>query len=1537
MGRLAKWLLVLAAFVVAVIVVDVAALWVFMKTNWGHERVRSVAENQLNKVVHGKATVSRVSGNLVSNLTLQNVVITDSAGGPFVSVDSLTVNYSIADLLRKRIDVDGAVFYRPFVVLDQLPNGKWNWQRIFPQNPSQGPPSNQPQWGQRIRIANADIVDGRFILTTPWAPQKGLSQRAADSVTREALKPSSRVDVRRVAGGYQRRIELDSMTGHFPLVRVAEPGQPSSLLQISKLSMHAFPLRPPGPVVRDLRGTFAFTTDSIWWQRAYADLPNSKVSGSGAFSFLNGNFTLDLRGDPVTFADVKWAYDPLPPEARGKLDFGLRWRGNVQEYLVTNADVTLRQSHAAGSFGITIGDTVVIHNTDVRFSGIDTRTLRELVPGVSIPRTGVFAGRATVGGGRKTLKVKGHVSFNDRVSGVSRFGADGEVGFLDNGSVRLRGLRLDLQPLQVALFRAWRPGLPSAIGGTITGTTTLTGTTSTQIAMTMDIAHHDSAATSNVAGSATLHIAGPTQVDVDVVAFPLALATVGRFAPSLGLRSDATGPIHVHGPLNDLRINAELRFPDGGKLVAKTTFDFESEAKGYDVVATLDSLDVHTAVEKAPATSLTGRVTASGHGTDLATLDSKVAADFSTSRVLHAGDSIAFDTASVRASAANGDAHLEKFFIAGAQTRASASGGFGLDDKHIDSLNYAIAVDSVGALNRWLPRSTDSAAVKPRPGVIARAKATARADSARIAKRTEMERMLRGTPGPRLVVVVPTPVRRDTMSGRLFVVGTLRGNVDTLDLHGRAEADSIIARGNTVERARADYAWMGGRRTPSVFAVIADADHVSALGFGFDTVSGRLSYAAPGPEDDGGRGQVELSLLQRDSTLMRRYFAKGDYSLHPDRRVLRLADLTLQFDSTQWGLAHPDTLQWGKAGIRVAGFDLRNPQGGRVRMKGSVPANGSGDLTIDVDSFPVANVSEIAQSDVQADGELSLHGSVRGTVSHPIYSARFALTDADVNQTPVPDFVGRVSYADERLVAHMDALHGTGEPMMAVDARLPLNLALTGVTGDRVLPEPMMVDVVGDSLPIDLIPDFTDLVTDVRGRAAGKMSLRGTFKQPILAGAVAVDHGTTTIAATGATIENINGMVHLSGDTVFVDSLAGTAGGDVRLAGTIGFGSLQEPSFDLMLSSNGARLIHNDDADLRIDSRLTLKGPFKKAAAGGTIGIARGVIAAPEGSERTLVGPGDNGLFNVIDTTSEVARRLFPSASPLLANLSVNVAVSISPNTWVRNREANIEIYTVDPLSIRDSNQTLIVTGVITTDRGDYTLLTKRFLIRRGTATFVGTPGLNPSLEITGEFQVQVASRGALNIRVLVGGTLDQPKVSLESDAQPPRSQSELLTLIAFGQSTSSLIASNNSTVISSGTSTELVGSGTQFAARRLQSVALGVAAEQAEAQVGKTIGADVFRITPADTPLELGSGGFTGFFKQTRIEAGKYVDPQTFVALQQQASAVGASVERRIRGGWRITATWEPQLLLLEPTLNSQPYRTTRSVGGFVIRDWRF
>lgn len=1543
-----KWVFGVFVAIAVIVIAGLTALWVIIDTDWGHERIRRYALDGLQGAAHGRVSIGRVSGDLLHGVTIRDVSITDSTGAAFISVASITTNYKIADLWNKRILLDHATIVRPLIVLNHPPQGPWNYERIFPRDTTPHPASTQPQWGDWVRLTNARIVDGKVILRTPWSPGAALDRRTADSVTRAALSGTSRIMVDEVPGGFQKRTEFDSIFGRIPLLNIAQPGSPSHLADVASLSTNAYFFRSPAQF-RNVRGKFSFTGDSMWWRNAYAEFPASKVTGDGSFAFTSSDMTLGLHGDPATFADIEWAYPHLPSDGRGTLDARIVWRDGVQDYQFSNADVTTRGARIKGSLGMRLADTLTFHNTDLAFAGLDTRTAAELIPGFRSPRPGTFAGHATVSGGRHALAVNGDVTFDDPRAGRSRLVANGEVGFLENGNVRARNLQLRMLPLQVSMARTWDSSLP--IAGEVTGTTKVNGSTETRLAMTLDVTHVDRGERSALSGSATLHFPGATQVDADLDAKPISLAEVGRFFPTAGLQGSAAGPIHAHGPVRDMKVDTDLRLSDGGRFTTTGTLDLAGAAKAYDLDASLYTLNLNAIDSKAPVTSLTAHVTATGRGTQLATMSSNVAADFSASHFMQGNDSIAFDTLSIRATAADGMAHLEHLYAAGAQTRATASGGFGLVSNKSDSVVYAIDVDSLGALNRWLPRAADTAAVPPRPGVTAQILAKARADSAALDKRTEIERIVSGKPAPKLVVNKPPPVPRDTLLGRVHLAGTIRGSVSDFDLHGTAVGDSIIARGNAARHVVGTYDWTGARTAESKLSASASADHVSAMGFSFDSVTAKATYAAAGQEipcaadrgagclalPEGATGHLELAVRQGDSTNLRRYAASGDYSLYSDRRELRLANMTLRFDTAQWMTPHPDTISWGKEGVRVSDFDLRNRGSGRVHVNGLIPTEGVADLAIDVDSFPVANVVDLLQSDLKTTGDATLHGTVKGTLSHPTLEARFGLTAAEYNGAPVPDFIGRLTYADEKLAAHVDALHGSGQPMTTVDASLPVNLAITGVTGDRLLAQPLSLDVVGDSLPIDLIPDLTDLVSNVNGHAAGKFSMRGTFKRPELNGTLTLDHATTTITATGATISDMTGSVRMLGDTVFVDSLAGSAIGRLRLSGALGVGSWREPSFDLTLTSSGARLLNNDYGDLRVDSRVTLTGPFSQAAAKGDITVTQGIIYAPEASGRTLVGAGDPGLFNVLDTASDLAHQLFPTQSPLLTHLTADLTVRISQNTWVRNREANVEIYTEDPLIVHDSAQSLVLTGVITTDRGDYTVLSKRFQIRRGSAMFIGAPGLNPLLQVTGEYQVEVPARPAANIRVLIGGTLQRPNLSLESDAQPPKSQSELLTLLAFGQSTSSFVAANNSSVISTGATTDIVGNGAQFAARRLGTVALGVLAQQADVQAGRALKADVFNITPADIPAEVGSGGLVGLANQTKIEVGKYISPQTFVSLEEQARNVGASIERRAADGWRFTATVEPRLLLLEPTLNAQPYRGVTSIGIFVLRDWRF
>jgi len=1542
MNRLGRVLLGIVTVLLGIVALAGIVVVVLSSTNWGHERVRRIALSQLRNMVHGQVSVGKISGNLLTGLTAHDVSIRDSAGAPFLAAQELSARYALGALAQKHIWLTDVRVVRPLVVLDRQPGREWNYQSIFRRDTTPQAPSTGPGWGNWIKFENLTVVDGQLVVRSPWSPSDKLSAAARDSVVREALGGKSRLMIVRAANPapdkapYQKVVELRSVDATVPLLQLADPNEKNRLARVATLRMTALPFRPPAAVVTDMRGAFSFNNDSLWWRGIQATMPGSRVSGDGSYGISTGDMVLKLRGAPAALADLRWLYPRLPSDGRGTLDFALTWRGSNQDYLATNADVTTGAAHITGNFGLALTDTFALHDTNLRFSNLDTRVLEQLVPSLTVPRRGILSGRAAVNGGKHALRVDGDVAFSDARTGTSRVVALGEVGMLQGGGLQARNLRVDLRPLQVELAKALANAPAMApISGVLTGSAIVNGSTRTQLVASGDIEHTDRGALSRLSGSTAVRMSGGTWLDVNVAARPVSLVEVGRFAPALGLRGSAVGPVRLTGALRDLAINADLRLPDGGRLVARGRADVASPEKGYDVAVGMTVVNLRTVIAKAPTTSLTLRATGKGRGFSPPTMRAAFAADFGIS----SWDSVAVDSGTVRVSIANGLADVQRLHLTGAHALIDVNGAFGLVASRSGALSYRVAVDSLAAFDRWLPHTgPDTGAVPPRPGVVARAVRRARADSSRVAQTTEVERLATGRAMPRLVVDTPKAVPV-TVAGSLYAAGTLSGNIQRFDMRGRLKGEKIDVHGNSARRIISEYAWTNVRTPASTLAVGLQGDTVTAAGFAFDSVDARVSYhAASGVS--GGSGRAELRVRQGDQ---REYGLKGDYVLNADRRELRLADLLLRFDTTTWTSTHPSTVRWRTAGVEVVDLELRNRATGRIYANGLLPTNGVANFDLAVDNFQVKDLFDLLETDVQLTGLVTVHGRVAGTAASPTFRGAFGIASGTYNGAVLPGLHGTFAYADRALASHVDALAQSGQEIVRADARLPVNLALSGVTGSRMLAGPLTVDVVGDSLPIDLISQFTDVVSDVHGRAAGQVSVRGTFDHPIVAGGVVLAHGTVKLTTTGMLLEDVAGTVRMARDTVYVDSLVGYAKGEVRVRGTLAVSNLRDPAFDVYLVSRNAEVLHNERGRVRADAGLRFTGPLSHAYLSGQVNVTQGVVYGPEASGRHVIGAGDPDLFNVVDTALMADRELFPTQSPLLQNLRAEVALGINRSTWVRTKDANVEIFTDYPIEIKVQQSAFVLTGTVGTDRGEYSFMGKRFLISRGSATFVGIPDLNPTLQITGEYQVQPANSPALNVQIVVGGTLRRPKLSLQSDAQPPRSQSELLSLLAFGRSAESLLepgGGSSTSLATVGAPGDLVGFGAALAARRLTGVAVGVLADQAETQAGKALAVDQFNITPGDVPEVSGLAGpqtFTTFINSTRIEAGKYLNPRTFVGLQQYANYPGARIEYRTNTGWRYNAFLSPRVQLLDPTLASQPVTKFSSYGVFIIREWRF
>ncbi|MFL5614684.1 MAG: translocation/assembly module TamB domain-containing protein [Gemmatimonadaceae bacterium] len=1537
MRRLGRVLLGIVTVLLGIVALAGIAVVVVTSTDWGHERIRRIALSQLQSHVHGRVSIGRITGNLLNGLTIHDLAISDSSGEPFIAAQEASARYALGALISKKIWLQDVRLVRPLIVLDRPPGGKWNYQRLFASDTTSAP-STGPGFGSWIKLENVTLVDGDLLVKTPWSPGTTLAPAARDSAIRAALQGHGRPMVVQAAhayGGappYQKVVELRSLNASLPMLRLADPNEKNRYAEVASLQMTALPFRPPAAVVTDMRGNFNFNNDSLWWKGVRAAMPASRVSGDGSYAFSSGDMALTLRGAPAALADLRWLYPRLPAEGGGTLDFAMRWKGDVQDYMARNADIAIGPTSVKGDFGITMSDTFALHDTNLRFANFDTRLAEQLVAGFKSPRRGSLSGRAAVNGGKNALRVDADVAFADAMTGTSQVAALGQVGF-GNGAVRASSLRLRVHPLQVELAKSLAgSGLQLPVSGTVTGTATVTGDTRTRLAGSLDMSHDDRGNHSRLTGTAALRLArGGTApwMDVNIAAQPISLAEVGRFAPAVGLQGSAVGPVRLTGSLANLAVSTDLRLPDRGELVARGTVGLTGAAKQYDLALGMKVFNLHSVLAKGPATSLT--LTASGRGTGFspATMNATFTADVAASK----WDSLAVDSGSVRVAIVNGLASVQRLQLSGAHTLVSASGAFGLAAGRTGTLAYSVAIDSLGALDRLLPHTgPDTGSIPPRPAVIARAVRRARADSARIARRTEVERLATGRPLPTLVVDTPAATPR-AVSGKAYTRGTLSGNLQRFDIRGWLGADSIDVHGIAANKIRSEYAWKNARTPGSVMAVALIGDTVRAGGFAFDSLQTNLTYRS-----QDGSGRVEIGVRQGDE---RDYGVKGDYIFRPDNRELRLANMQLRFDTTVWQSTHPATIQSRPAGIAVQNLELRDQQSGRIFANGLLPSNGVGNFEVAIDNFQVGDVLDILQSDVALQGLVSLHARMQGTLAAPRLTGSLGLLDGVYKGDTVPKLLGTFAYANRSLTSHLDMLRRDGAPMVTATANLPVNLALSGVTGPRLLQQPIAADVTADSLPLELIPAFTSVVTDVHGKAAAQVVLRGTFDKPSVSGGLTINRGTVKLAPTGMYLENMAGSIRLASDTVRIDSLVAKSGrGTISLTGGLRVASLRDPAFNLFLVAHNAEVLDNAHGRLDADAGLRLTGPLARPYLSGQVQVTSGVLEFASTGGQHVISPGDPDIFNVADTTQMADQQLFPTQSPILKNMRVEVTLGINRNTWVRTTDANVEIFTEYPLEIHGTQSTLALTGAIGTDRGDYTFLSKRFSITRGSATFIGTPGqINPNLQATGEYQVQITGSPALNIQVLIGGTLTAPKLTLQSDAQPPRTQSELLTLLAFGGPSTDLLTSEGSSLGGTTTPGSLVGQSAQVAATRLEGVAVGVLFQQVQVQAGRALGADQFYISPGSTP-ELASAtqsGFQNFIYSTRVEGGKYLNTHTFLAFQEYNFRPGVRLEYRTSKGWLYTAYTRPEVLLSEPTLQSQPWFARQAVGGLVIRQWRF
>src|SRR5579883_380427 len=1577
-GRIARRVAAaVLGIIAAIVLVVIVAVLVVTVTEPGHALIRTLALRAVRGAgaIHGIVRIGDIDGDLLDHLAIRGLTITDSSGAPFLSVRQASLHYSILDLARKRLDFDHVVLDHPVVVLVESPDSVWNYKRIFVSS-SQPTDTTARGFGSWIALTDVRVIDGDVTVRTPWRPDSSLRGPARDSAIRAALSPDSRLAVSITPeGGYQKTVAVHALSAAMPRLRLADPADHTKLVDVASLSAALAVFRPPEATVRDVTGTFYLGTDSLWWPRMTVDLPASRVSGRGRYSLGSGDMALALRADSLALADLRFVDPTLPSDGGIRADVGVTWRrgGKEQEYTVDRLALHTGGATATGEIGVTRSDTLAFHDTDLRVSGLDTRLIHQLQPTMHLPREGTIAGHARVAGGLHALTLDADVTFDDRSAGRSRVTATGEVG-LGNG-FEGRHLTVTLAPLQVALARAALPSLP--LGGTITGRATVDGSTRDSMRAQADLVHQEDSAVTHLvaagdvafapappapaaptdrpvrvrvvaagAGDADSTASGtgaagasrfrPERVNISAALEPADLGVLGRFMPAAKLHGRASGTIQVAGPMRDLAIHSRfivVGAPDSSGLAIDGHADLASSVPGYDLRAAARRFDLRSVSAAGPPATVTATVTARGHGITPATMDATLAADIGASAI----DSVSVDTVRLRATARGGELTVDTAHLRALATTADIAGNLGLVAGRTGTLTYRIAIDSLHAFRRFLP--PDTSRITPRPQEVAAAIARARADSARRAASGDVLRALSDQPPPTLQVDTPRALRRDSLAGHALATGTIRGDLHAFDLSGQLLADSIVAMGSIARRGRILYHWSGGPSPASPIAATVELDTATDSGFDFDSLDARVTYRRPD-------GTLRIVVVEDP---LRAYAINALYRFSPTEKRLSYDTLTFRFDTTVWRAPHPGAVDWSPAGLTVNRVELVNGRRGRIFVDGRLATrrDSAAHLTAQVRELDLATIASIAESDLPITGRLSLDADLRGSTEDPQLHGAMTVASALVRDTPLPNVFVSYAYDTATLVTHLElAPKGAPAAPFAVgDATVPINLS-AGATGARLLDRPLRGLVRIDSLPLDAVPQFVSSVRDVAGRVHGRITLAGTTAHPAPHGTLAIDDGSATLVETGTALRDLVGRMHLTRDSVVIDSLVArtpSTGGRLRVAGSLDRSDPAVPVINATVRANDARVLSTKARGrVDVDADLTVAGPLTVPYIYGGTTVRSAVLYLAPASGKDIVDLSQPIVYHVADTTNAAVRRVISAPTSMLSRMIMDVDFTILQDSWVRNESGNVEAHTDGPLTVHidRAQHAVVVNGAISTDLGEYSFLGKRFSISKGTATFAGTPNLNPSIQASGEYDVPVPGREAIAIQIQITGTIDSLRLALSSNAEPPIPQSDLLSYLAFSRPSSGLTQSTQSSSLTTATSGGgVISTASTFVANQLAGEAVSVLTSQLKGNLARALDADVLDITTTNNYVDISQqrNGAAAFIQNTALEFGKYFTPQTFVSLQASA-APGGRVIHRVGRELSLQLSGQPLYLLGQPTLATNTSTPLTGVFGLTLaRSWRF
>lgn len=1410
----------------------------------------------LDDVLRGDVEVGAISGSFLFGLKLDDLVIRDTAGVLFARVPHAEVGYSIPNLLAGRIILSDILLVEPTIQVIKHRSGRLNYEEILKLGEGEGGGPSP-----LVELRGVRIDSGQVRVMLPW----DYPRTATTAQAREAALAAQRDKPGRIIEdgpeGLRKVITLDPLTGRFPLIRIATPDRRPMELQVDTLAVR---LNDPGITLSNFAGRVRIKGDSATLSIAQGAFQRSRFQGGGVLTWPRGQlgYDLSLEVTRLDLRDLRWI-SPDFPDMQGRATLGAFTESPATTAFVLN-DLHLEQGDSRIDGDLTaVLDTargLGVRDMDVRLHQVNLDIARPYLD--TLPLDGTLTGRLAATGYFDALKVDLDLTFDDaRIAEQARSSmtADGTLHLGGPDGAVFDRFRISVSDFDLRSVRLVSPAVR------LNGRAQLAGTLEgpwKNVVFDGRVEHQDlERGMSAIEGRVRLDTRGPVLgLESDLALDPINFDGLRGSFPTLGARGQLTGRIQTSGDLSRLALTANVQ-GDLGTVDANGTVILQPPHLGADSLdVRFRDLDLSAVTGKGVTTRLRGQALidlemdtlVAPHGTMRVSLDSSRIREFR------------LDTLAAQLAVVDSVIQLDTLLVEWNRNsdedagRISGSGTLGWAWPHSGEMQVHFSAASLAPFDSLLVEMSGT-----------------RRDSA------------------------PENVR---LAGSGQAELTLTGALDTVHVAGEASVQDFQWQSLGTPGARATVEWIGGRRARAGLTLRSDS-----LRFGTQSFNNVEVSAAGWSDSLAWAGRVDLSDKATVSSGGRWWKRSGGW-------VLSLDTLTAALPVHTWRLARPADIAIADDMIRFTTLDLETDDTeGSIRVDGELPRTQPGTLTVAARGIALKDVYALMQRDTSViAGSLGFDLEFGGTSAAPRFSGSGTAGDLVLGDFRAPFVQGVFNYEDQRLDANL-LLWRTGANVLRVEARLPLDLALTGVER-RQLPGELYIHAEADSVNLALLEAFTPNIRRVTGLLKTNVEITGTWDAPQANGFLEVQDGAVTVPSLGVRYGYMNGRLDFDGDSIVVERFRTTSGdGDIKVSGSIRLQRLTNPVLDVSLDADRFLAINSPTfLTLEASGQGTLTGPVYDATLRGDIVANSGVLHFADLLTKRIVNLSDPMVQDLIDTTLIRTQGLGAGfQSVFLDSLNIeDLRLTVRDQFWLRSSDANIQLE--GSVLVNKVGRQYRFDGTFTALRGTYTLhigfVTRDFQVDRGTVRYFGTPDLNAELDIQATHLVQTSTE-EIPVIAKISGTLLLPRLSLESTIRPEPTESELVSYLMFGRP-----------------SPDIPGIGGADAQQQ-QALETGLA------YLGSALSSEIQRTLVSDIGIPIdffeirtGTGSlFTGGGRN-QITAGWQLGNRTFFTINAGfcqdftnlgARSFGSSLEYRLSRVWRVQSS-------IEPVLNCRPAGST-------------